>query len=72
MDVFATRAFPAADRAVAVGGSAASLRRVVGEVLDPRLAQARARDALRRPVAATSRARYALDAERVRLLPGRT
>ena len=36
MDVLATRAFPAADCAVAVGGSAASLRTVVGDALDPR------------------------------------
>jgi exopolyphosphatase/guanosine-5'-triphosphate,3'-diphosphate pyrophosphatase len=34
MDVLATRAFPAADCAVAVGGSAASLRAVVGDVAD--------------------------------------
>jgi exopolyphosphatase/guanosine-5'-triphosphate,3'-diphosphate pyrophosphatase len=68
MDVFATRAFPAADSAVAVGGSAASLRAVVGDALDP--------PALKRALAilcagpcSDVAARYALDAERVRLLP---
>jgi exopolyphosphatase/guanosine-5'-triphosphate,3'-diphosphate pyrophosphatase len=54
--------------AVAVGGSAASLRRIAGDVLDPEafnaslrlLASARAKDIARR---------FALDIERVRLLP---
>jgi exopolyphosphatase/guanosine-5'-triphosphate,3'-diphosphate pyrophosphatase len=68
MDVLATRAFPAADRAVAVGGSAASLRTVVGEALDPRSLK-RALNALCGGPCAEVAARYALDAERVRLLP---
>ena len=67
-DVFATRAVPPADCAVAVGGSAASLRRLVGDVLD--------RESLRRaigtlagsPVADVAE-RLMLDARRVRLLP---
>jgi exopolyphosphatase/guanosine-5'-triphosphate,3'-diphosphate pyrophosphatase len=54
--------------AVAVGGSAASIRRIAGDVLDPEafnaslrlLASARAKDIARR---------FALDIERVRLLP---
>ncbi len=50
MDVLATRAFPAADRAVAVGGSAASLRTRRRRGARPALAQARARDPLRRPM----------------------
>jgi exopolyphosphatase / guanosine-5'-triphosphate,3'-diphosphate pyrophosphatase len=59
---------PAPDRAVAVGGSAASLRAVVGSVLD--------REALQRALhmfcgASTTDVaeRHGLDAERVRLLP---
>lgn len=59
---------PAADSAVAVGGSAASLRRLVGAVLEP----GALRDALGvlsgAPAADVAR-RFALDAERVRLLP---
>jgi exopolyphosphatase / guanosine-5'-triphosphate,3'-diphosphate pyrophosphatase len=68
MDVLATRAFPAADCAVAVGGSAASLRTVVGEALDPRSLK-RALNALCGGPCTEVAARYALDAERVRLLP---
>jgi len=68
MDVLATRAFPAADCAVAVGGSAASLRTVVGEALDPRSLK-RALDILCGGSCDDVAARYALDAERVRLLP---
>jgi exopolyphosphatase / guanosine-5'-triphosphate,3'-diphosphate pyrophosphatase len=67
-DVFAARTVPHTDCAVAVGGSAASLRRLVGDVLDG--------DSLRRAIAALSRApaaevaeQLALDARRVRLLP---
>ena len=67
-DVFAARAVPHPDCAVAVGGSAASLRRLVGDVLDA--------DSLRRAIGALSGApaaevaeRLALDARRVRLLP---
>jgi exopolyphosphatase/guanosine-5'-triphosphate,3'-diphosphate pyrophosphatase len=68
MDVLATRAFPAADCAVAVGGSAASLRTVVGEALDPRSLK-RALTILCGAPCHDVAARYSLDAERVRLLP---
>jgi exopolyphosphatase / guanosine-5'-triphosphate,3'-diphosphate pyrophosphatase len=68
MDVLATRAFPAADCAVAVGGSAASLRTVVGEALDPRSLE-RALNILCGGPCDDVAARYSLDAERVRLLP---
>jgi exopolyphosphatase/guanosine-5'-triphosphate,3'-diphosphate pyrophosphatase len=67
-DVFGAREVPKPDCAVAVGGSAASLRRLVGEVLDG--------DSLRRAIGALSEApaadvaeRLALDARRVRLMP---
>ena len=67
-DVFAARTVPHTDCAVAVGGSAASLRRLVGDVLDG--------DSLRRAIGALSGApaaevaeQLALDARRVRLLP---
>jgi exopolyphosphatase/guanosine-5'-triphosphate,3'-diphosphate pyrophosphatase len=68
MEVLATRAFPPADRAVAVGGSAASLRTVVGEALDPRSLK-RALGILCEGPCGHVAARYSLDAERVRLLP---
>jgi exopolyphosphatase/guanosine-5'-triphosphate,3'-diphosphate pyrophosphatase len=68
MDVLATRAFPAADCAVAVGGSAASLRRLVGPVLD-RAALDRALEVLAGDSAAHVAARYRLEEQRVRLLP---
>jgi exopolyphosphatase/guanosine-5'-triphosphate,3'-diphosphate pyrophosphatase len=68
MDVFATRAFPAADCAVAVGGSAASLRTVVGDALDPRSLK-RALSILCGGPCGEVAERYSLDAERVRLLP---
>jgi exopolyphosphatase / guanosine-5'-triphosphate,3'-diphosphate pyrophosphatase len=68
MDVLATRAFPAPDCAVAVGGSAASLRTVVGDALDPRSLK-RALNALCGGPCTEVADRYALDAERVRLLP---
>jgi exopolyphosphatase/guanosine-5'-triphosphate,3'-diphosphate pyrophosphatase len=68
MDVLATRAFPAADCAVAVGGSAASLRTVVGEALDPRSLK-RALNILCGGPCTEVATRYSLDAERVRLLP---
>jgi exopolyphosphatase/guanosine-5'-triphosphate,3'-diphosphate pyrophosphatase len=68
MDVFGAREVPRTDCAVAVGGSAASLRRLVGDVLDG--------ESLRRAIAALSGApvavvaeQLALDARRVRLLP---
>ena len=67
-DVFGAREIPRADCAVAVGGSAASLRRLVGDMLDG--------ESLRRAIAALSSApaaevadRLALDARRVRLMP---
>jgi exopolyphosphatase/guanosine-5'-triphosphate,3'-diphosphate pyrophosphatase len=68
MDVLATRAFPAADCAVAVGGSAASLRSVVGDALDPRSLK-RALGVLCGGPATHVADTYALDTLRVRLLP---
>jgi exopolyphosphatase/guanosine-5'-triphosphate,3'-diphosphate pyrophosphatase len=68
MDVLATRAFPAADCAVAVGGSAASLRTVVGAALDPASLK-RALGILCGGPCTEVAERYALDPERVRLLP---
>jgi exopolyphosphatase/guanosine-5'-triphosphate,3'-diphosphate pyrophosphatase len=68
MDVLATRAFPGADRAVAVGGSAASLRTVVGEALDPRSLKTALGILCAGPCSEVAD-RYSLDAERVRLLP---
>jgi exopolyphosphatase/guanosine-5'-triphosphate,3'-diphosphate pyrophosphatase len=53
---------------VAVGGSAASLRTVVGEALDPRSLK-RALNILCGGPCTEVAARYSLDAERVRLLP---
>jgi exopolyphosphatase/guanosine-5'-triphosphate,3'-diphosphate pyrophosphatase len=59
---------PRPDCAVAVGGSAASLRAVVGDVLEPGTLE-RAMQLLSSGPAATVADRYGLDAERVRLLP---
>jgi exopolyphosphatase/guanosine-5'-triphosphate,3'-diphosphate pyrophosphatase len=59
---------PAIDCAVAVGGSAASLRRLVGPVLD-RAALDRALSVLANDSAAVVAARYHLEEQRVRLLP---
>lgn len=59
---------PQPDGAVAVGGSAASLRTVVGDVLEPGTLE-RALGVLSNDPAAAVARRYALDAERVRLLP---
>ncbi|MGH2950201.1 MAG: hypothetical protein ACRDPC_28710 [Solirubrobacteraceae bacterium] len=56
------------DWAVAVGGSAASLRRLVGAVLEPETLQRALRVLSGAPVADVAR-RFALDPERVRLLP---
>ena len=67
-EVLATREVPPADRAVAVGGSAASLRRIVGDVLEPGSLE-RALGVLSSAPAAEIAAHMALDAERVRLLP---
>ena len=67
-DVFGARTVPHTDCAVAVGGSAASLRRLVGDVLDA--------GSLRQAIGALCAApcaevaeRLALDTRRVRLLP---
>jgi exopolyphosphatase / guanosine-5'-triphosphate,3'-diphosphate pyrophosphatase len=67
-DVLETRDVPAAEYAVAVGGSAASLRRLVGDVLRPRSLE-RALGVLSAAPAAEVAARLSLDARRVRLLP---
>jgi exopolyphosphatase / guanosine-5'-triphosphate,3'-diphosphate pyrophosphatase len=59
---------PHPDCAVAVGGSAASVRRLVGAVLEPDTLQ-RALRVLSGDSAAEVARRFALDAERVRLMP---
>ena len=59
---------PAARSAVAVGGSATSLRQVVGDVIDPGSVD-RALRVLTGASSAAVAAEYGLDAERVRLLP---
>jgi exopolyphosphatase/guanosine-5'-triphosphate,3'-diphosphate pyrophosphatase len=59
---------PQPGSAVAVGGSAASLRRLVGSVLEPETMQRALRVLSAAPAAEVS-ARFALDPERVRLLP---
>ena len=56
------------DAAVAVGGSAASLRTLVGDVLD-RHSLARAMEALTSAPAVDVAARFGLDPQRVRLMP---
>jgi exopolyphosphatase / guanosine-5'-triphosphate,3'-diphosphate pyrophosphatase len=66
--VFEGLDLPAPDCAVAVGGSAASLRRLVGAVLEPETLQRALRVLSGDPVAEVAR-RFALDPERVRLLP---
>jgi exopolyphosphatase / guanosine-5'-triphosphate,3'-diphosphate pyrophosphatase len=67
-DVLEARQVPLAEHAVAVGGSAASLRRLVGEALEPRSLE-RALGVLSGAPAAEVAERLAIDAERVRLLP---
>jgi exopolyphosphatase/guanosine-5'-triphosphate,3'-diphosphate pyrophosphatase len=67
-DVLRTRKVPQAEQAVAVGGSAASLRRVVGDVLAADSLQ-RALGVLSRAPAADVAARLSIDPERVRLMP---
>jgi exopolyphosphatase/guanosine-5'-triphosphate,3'-diphosphate pyrophosphatase len=67
-DVLGARDVPAADCAVAVGGSAASLRRLVGDALDPASLE-RALGVLTGAPAAEVAERLAIDAQRVRLLP---
>ncbi len=59
---------PPVDSAVAVGGSAASLRRLVGAVLEPETLRRALRVLSGAPAAEVAR-RYDLDEERVRLLP---
>ena len=59
---------PLPDAAVAVGGSAASLRRLVGAVLDPDSMQRALRVLSQAPNREVS-SRFALDPQRVRLLP---
>ena len=56
--------------AYAVGGSAGSLRRLVGSVLDPDALERGLRVLSSTPAAEVAR-RFELDLERVRLLPGR-
>jgi exopolyphosphatase / guanosine-5'-triphosphate,3'-diphosphate pyrophosphatase len=67
-DVLETREVPPAEHAVAVGGSAASLRRLVGDVLRPASLD-RALGVLSAAPAAEVAERLSLDAQRVRLLP---
>jgi exopolyphosphatase/guanosine-5'-triphosphate,3'-diphosphate pyrophosphatase len=59
---------PPVDAAVAVGGSAASLRRLVGAVLEPETLQRALRVLSEAPAEEVAR-RFGLEAERVRLLP---
>jgi exopolyphosphatase/guanosine-5'-triphosphate,3'-diphosphate pyrophosphatase len=59
---------PAPDCAVAVGGSAASVRRLVGAVLEPETLQRALRVLSSEPAAEVAR-RFAIDPERVRLMP---
>ena len=67
-DVLTTRKVPFTDCAVAVGGSAASLRRMVGDVLTPDSLE-KAIGVLSGAPAAEVAARLSLNAERVRLMP---
>jgi exopolyphosphatase / guanosine-5'-triphosphate,3'-diphosphate pyrophosphatase len=67
-DVLATRRFPSVDTAVAVGGSAASLRRLVGDALDPRSLRGALDTLCGGPCAQVARD-LTLDPERVHLLP---
>jgi len=67
-DVLETRKVPPVECAVAVGGSAASLRRLIGDVLAPQSVE-RALGVLSGAPAAEVAERLELDPERVRLLP---
>jgi exopolyphosphatase / guanosine-5'-triphosphate,3'-diphosphate pyrophosphatase len=67
-DVLDTRKVPRVEQAVAVGGSAASLRRVVGEVLAPDSLE-KAIGVLSGKPAARVAERLSIDARRVRLMP---
>jgi exopolyphosphatase/guanosine-5'-triphosphate,3'-diphosphate pyrophosphatase len=66
--VFEGLALPPVDAAVAVGGSAASLRRLVGAVLDPESLQ-RAMRVLSSDTSEVVSQRFAIDRERVTLMP---
>jgi exopolyphosphatase/guanosine-5'-triphosphate,3'-diphosphate pyrophosphatase len=66
--VLAGAAPPAVDAAVAVGGSAASLRALVGAVLEPETLRRALRVLSDAPTAEVA-LRYGLDPERVKLLP---
>jgi exopolyphosphatase/guanosine-5'-triphosphate,3'-diphosphate pyrophosphatase len=68
LGVFEGLALPAVDAAVAVGGSAASLRRLVGAVLDPESLQ-RAMRVLSADASDEVSRRFAIDRERVLLMP---
>jgi exopolyphosphatase / guanosine-5'-triphosphate,3'-diphosphate pyrophosphatase len=68
LGVFEGLALPAVDAAVAVGGSAASLRRLVGAVLDPESLQRAMRVLSGGPSDDVARA-FAIDRERVILMP---
>ena len=66
--VFEGLALPPVDAAVAVGGSAASLRRLVGAVLDDDSLQRALRVLAEEPAEAVAR-RFSIDRERVLLMP---
>jgi len=66
--VFEGLALPPVDAAVAVGGSAASLRRLVGAVLDPDSLQRALRVLAAEPAEAVAQ-RFSIDRERVLLMP---
>lgn len=66
---FADVAPPDVDEVVAVGGSASSLRRLAGPVLDPAALEGALRRLTAAPVEQVAR-QSGLEAERVRLLPG--
>jgi exopolyphosphatase / guanosine-5'-triphosphate,3'-diphosphate pyrophosphatase len=66
--VFREIGAPRPDAAVAVGGSAASLRRLVGAVLEPGTMQRALRELCSAPADEVAQ-RLALDPERVRLMP---
>lgn len=66
--VFAGAELGAVARAVAVGGSATSLRRLVGAVLEPETLERAVRALCAEPAVPVAR-RFELDPERVRILP---
>lgn len=65
---FAGLAVPAVDEAVAVGGTATALRRLVGTLLEPETLERAVRVLAGTPVTAVAE-RFQIDPERVRLLP---